>query len=59
MLGQPVPDEPWPRAYPTADFEEHIDMALKGAMWKGLRWVGVCIAVLMAWFAMSRHASSY
>lgn len=52
FLDKPVPDEPWPRAYPTGDFEEHINLAFRGAMWKIARWVGIFVMLVMGWFVI-------
>ena len=41
FLEVPVPNEPWPHVYPTAEFQEHIDVALKQAMGTIARWLGV------------------
>ncbi|KAI9924267.1 hypothetical protein MW887_007217 [Aspergillus wentii] len=41
FLGEPVPQEKWPKAYPTAEFQEHIDMGAKEAKRKIGRWMGI------------------
>lgn len=47
FLDVPMPQEPWPNAYPTAEFQEHIDVALRQARWTITRWIGVGVGVVM------------
>jgi hypothetical protein len=46
FLEEPVPeDEPWPKAYPTAEFQDHMDLAMAGAIRTILQWTGLGLAV--------------
>jgi hypothetical protein len=46
FLDEPVPDdEPWPKAYPTAEFQTHMDLAMGGAIRTILKWTGLGLAL--------------
>lgn len=47
FLGTEVPDEPWPNAYSTAEFQEHIDIAHREALWTIARWLGMGVVGAM------------
>lgn len=52
FLEVPVPQEPWPKAYPAAEFEEHIAVARREALWTMTRWLGrglAVVGVVSAW----------
>lgn len=41
FLEEPVPDTPWPNAYPTIEFQHHMDAAMADAIRTILRWMAV------------------
>ncbi|CAG7931562.1 unnamed protein product [Penicillium olsonii] len=45
FLDEPVPDEPWPKAYPTVEFQHHMDLAMEDAIRTIVRWVAVFLLV--------------
>jgi len=58
FLEEPVPDdESWPKAYPTAEFQRHMDLAMEGAIRTILQWTGLGLAVGVGAFLLRRNWS--
>ncbi|KAB8236949.1 sulfotransferase family protein [Aspergillus alliaceus] len=59
FLDVPVPGEPWPRAYPTAAFQEHVDIAFRGAVGTLLTWGALGVVVFVGVLWIGNHGGSF
>jgi len=57
FLEEPIPEEPWPKAYPTAEFQNHMDLAMDGAIRTILQFTGLGLAVGIGAFLLQNNWS--
>lgn len=55
FLDLPVPREPWPKAYPKEEYQEHISFAFHRALKQMILWLGVFSVPFIAFF-LAQHS---
>jgi hypothetical protein len=57
FLDEAVPDEPWPKAYPAAEFQHHMDVAMEDAVRTMLKWTSWVLIVGVGGFYLGKNWS--